>query len=284
MKKRNRIMSVVWAVLASVLLTTQLCCSKNDPRTEEETPVDYTAQYATVAPYFRSTLTTANYEEMLHNTAQVKDIAEKLAEALGVKITCVYTNAGLYQGGAELSYTYLLSEADQETADLFAALMGDLSFEYQDAVIAYNYVADDDTTATAIELLYTLPSDATIESITTDLNEVGSDGTACFDENELQIISFGEEDCEKIVVAMAKKSAYTLESRHPQNSRYLENADRQQLYARAIERYKDDVTLYAACSMALAICRATEGVAEEERLAAAREAAKKWDEEHPFTL
>lgn len=281
---KNRIMSVVWAVLASILVTAQLSCSKNDPHTEEENPVDYTAQYATVAPYFRSTLTTTNYEEMLHNTAQVKETAEKFAEALGVKITCVYTNAGLYQGGAELSYTYLLSEADRERADLFAALMGDLSFEYQDAVIAYNYVADDDATATAIELLYTLPTDATIESITTDLNEVGSDGTARFDENKLQIICFGKEDCEKIVAAMEKKSAYTPESRHPQNSRYLENADRQQLYLRAIERYKDNVTLYGACSMALAICRATEGVAEEERLNAAREAAKKWDEEHPFTL
>lgn len=284
MNKTIKTMSLVWMLLVSIIIATQACDSEQNIRQEAAEQIDYTLQYATVAPYFRSTLTSDNQEEMRHDTKLVKEIAERFAAELGLKLAGVRTNAGLYQGGAELSYTYLLPEAPQEEADLFAALMGDLSAEYQDAVIACNYVTDNDTAANAIALLYTLPEQATIESVTADLNEAGTDGTANFDEGELQIICFSDEESQRIAACFEQKSAYRSRGVYKQNSRYLENGDRQRLYERGMVKYKENVTLYCACAMALAVCQATEGVAEEDRLEAAREAARKWDNEHPFSL
>ena len=106
--------------------------------------------------------------------------------------------------------------------------MGDLSNEYQDAVIAANYVNTDEE-ATALEVVFTTPEGTTIEQIEKILQEAGIDGSSFhFDTNELAITCFSQEEVYNITNKL--KDKYEYKEYNAQNSRYLDNESRRNLY------------------------------------------------------
>ena len=242
-------------------------------------------QIITVAPYFRNRLTTNNKAELEKLTQEVKEKAQKLANQLGLKINSVEVVGGTYLGSSEITYQYRIDSTDQEKVDLFAALMGDLSFEYQDAVIAANYVQKGQ--GNAIELVYTTPNGTTIEGIEKTLNDNGIEGsTFHFENGELTIIAFSEEELDNLINKLNNNTDYEYKQHSEQNSRYLDNESRRNIYKAWLETESrgQNRKLYNACSKALAICEAAARFPDEgqepERLKAAQEAAVKWDNEH----
>ncbi len=140
--------------------------------------------------------------------------------------------------------------------------MGDLSNEYQDAVIAANYVNTDEE-ATALEVVFTTPEGTTIEQIEKILQEAGIDGSSFhFDTNELAITCFSQEEVYNITNKL--KDKYEYKEYNAQNSRYLDNESRRNLYKTWLKTKSNtqDRSLYNACSKALAICEAA-GYTEE---------------------
>lgn len=239
---------------------------------------------------------------MKSNSVALRFLNQQLAATIGLEIDSIRTIGGTYLGSSELTYQYVIKSADQQKVDLFAALMGDLSFEYQDAVIAANYT-NNDAEATAIELTYQAPANTTIESIEQMLKEVGIDGSSfSFETGELSITAFSEDEV-KDVINKLKNTGYEFKQRQQQNSRYLDNAARQDLYRQFLvqqgeHRQASEGTrnqsssqvgqqnrqLDNACSKALAICEAAARFPEEnqesERLKVAQQAAQQWDNIH----
>jgi len=255
---------------------------KNKKEQQENNNKDY--QFVTVAPYFRSKLTSSNKEEMIQATKDIQEKANKLAKKLGLEIVKVEPLGGTYLGSSEISWFYTLKNADQEKIDLFASLMGDLSNEYQDAVIAANYVNTEEE-ATALEVVFTTPEGTTIEQIEKTLQEVGIDGSSFhFDTNELAITCFSQEEVDNIFNKL--KDKYEYKGYSFQNSRYLDNESRRNLYKTWLKTKSNtqDRSLYNACSKALAICEAAarypEEVKETERFEATKQAAEQWDKDN----
>jgi len=118
--------------------------------------------YTTIAPYFNTTLTLENKEEITKAVQEhFWNHANALAKQLGIKINNISTNIGGFefsegeiagQQVKELSYTFELGNATQEQADKFASLLGDLGYENQEAVISYNYLDAGATNADAFEI------------------------------------------------------------------------------------------------------------------------------------
>lgn len=246
-----------------------------EQQSKEDTEIE---QIVTVAPYFRNTLTTTNKKELEKATQQVREKAQKLADTIGLKIESVETCGGVYQGNPEISYQYRIKSNDQEKIDLFAALLGDLSSEYQDAVIAANYVPKE--YGNAIELVYKVPNGTTIEDVVKTLNDNNIEGaTFSFKNNELSIIAFSAEELEDLINKLNNNTNYEYKEDTNQNSRYLDNESRRNIYKVWLkeELRGKNRKLYNACSKALAICEATAEAEESERLKVAQQAAKDWD-------
>lgn len=241
-------------------------------------------QIVTVAPYFRQKLNTNNKEDLEKATTEVKEKANKLAETLGLKIDAVRTIGGTYLGSSEITYQYLIKSTDQKKVDLFASLMGDLSFEYQDAVIAANYV--EKGKGNAIELTYKVPDNTTIEDIEKALKDNNIEGSSfSFETKELSIIAFSEEELNDLINKLNKIKGYEYRGTTNQNSKFLDNESRRNTYKSWLnpQLYRENRKLYNACSKALAISEAAarypEASRESERIEAAKEAAKRWDTE-----
>ena len=250
-----------------------------DALLKERKPTSLTS-FVTVAPYFRSRLNTGNKEEMIAKTKAIRDKAQKLASSIGLGIVSVKPMGGTYLGSSEISWLYEIEGTDQEKIDLFAALMGDLSNEYQDAVIAANYVGEGQ--GNAIELVYEVPIGTTIENIEKTLQDLGIEGSSFkFDEGTISIIAFSKEEL-KTIGEKFKNTNYKYEKARKQNSRYLDNGSRQNLYRTWLgsKLGVQNRSLYNACSKALAICEATEKVEESQRLLTAQMPGEKWDQEH----
>ena len=238
-------------------------------------------QIVTVAPYFRNKLTSNNKEQLEKATEEVREKAQKLASNMGLQIETVEIVGGTYLGSSEITYQYKVKSSDQELVDLFAALMGDLSFEYQDAVIAANYTKDK-TQITAYELTWKTPEGTTIEKIESLLKSLGIDGsTYHFSNGELDITAFSEEETQEIINKL-KDTDYEFKEFNGQNSRYLDNEYRRNAYQSWInsERGKQNRQLYNACQKALAICDAAAKFPNEEqeaeRIQAAQKAEREW--------
>ena len=105
---------------------------------------------ATIAPYLDTQLTEENREELIGKAEAYYDAAAKdVADYLGIKLTPKSENIGGYKNDAgkkvrELSWTYNLGDVTPEQAKLFAAMMGDLAYENQEAVIAMRYLTEAD--------------------------------------------------------------------------------------------------------------------------------------------
>ena len=249
-------------------------------------------QIITVAPYFRNRLTTENKERLEKETEKVKEKAQKLAATMGLHIEAVETVGGTYRENSEITYQYRVKSSDQELVDLFAALMGDLSNEYQDAVITANYTKDK-SQITAYELVWKAPEGTTIEKVEALLKSVGIEGsTFHFSNGQLDIIAFGEEETQEIINKL-KDTEYEFKEYNGQNSRYLDNEYRRNAYQRWLdsERGKQNRQLNNACQKALAICEAAaqypdvedpanhpqeQKKQEQLRLAAAQKAEREW--------
>ena len=136
--------------------------------------------------------------------------------------------------------------------------MGDLGFEYQDAVIAANYTHDKNKT-TAYELVYQTPDNTTIEEIETLLKNVGIDGsTYHFSNGKITITTFSEEETNEVINKL-KDTEYGYKGHKAQNSRYLDNEHRGNAYQRWLNAEGHNTQnrqLSDACSKALAICEA----------------------------
>lgn len=252
------------------------------------TPHDTNEQIVTAAPYFRQRLTSSNKEELEQKTLMAKQRAEILAEALGLKIKSVETIGGTYLGNSEITYQYMIDSDNEDAINLFASLMGDLSFEYQDAVIASNYVPKGK--GNAIELTYSTPKNTTIEDIEKVLKDSGIDGSSfSFENNELKIIAFSEEELDNLIDKLNKIEGYEYKEHSDQNSRYLDNEGRQNIYKTWLNSklLRENWSLRNACQKALAICEAaakfSEDNQEKQRINAAKEAAAKWDKDFKFS-
>lgn len=189
---------------------------------------------------------------------------------------------GTYLGISEISWLYEIEGTDQEKIDLFASLMGDLSNEYQDAVIAANYVQEGQE-GNAIEMVYRVPEGTTIENIEKTLQDLGIEGSSFkFDEGTISITAFSKDEALEIIDKFNKNTSYGFKEYNEQNSRYLDNRNRQDTYRLWLnsQKGKQNRRLYNACSKALAICEATEKVEESQRLLTAQMAGEKWDQEH----
>ena len=238
------------------------------------------------APYFRQKLTSQNKAELEKATQEVREKAQKLATIMGLEIEAVEVIGGTYLGNSEITYQYRVKSSDQELVDLFASLMGDLSFEYQDAVIAANYTKDE-TQINAYELVYQVPEGTTIEDIEATLSERGIEGSSfSFENNELSIIGFSEAEVHDLIKQLTN-SKYEYKGHKSQNSRYLDNEHRRDAYRSWLNSKGHDPRsrqLNNACSKALAICEAAARFPEEsqesERLKAAQQAAQQWDNSH----
>lgn len=251
-----------------------------DALLKERNPISQTS-FVTVAPYFRSRLNTGNKEEMIAKTKAIRDKAQKLASSIGLGIVSVKPMGGTYLGSSEISWLYEIEGTDQEKIDLFASLMGDLSNEYQDAVIAANYVGKGQ--GNAIELVYEVPTGTTIENIEKTLQDLGIEGSSFkFDEGTISITAFSKDEALEIIDKFSKNTSYGFKEYNEQNSRYLDNRNRQDTYRLWLnsQEGQQNRSLYNACSKALAICEATEKVEESQRLLTAQMAGEKWDQEH----
>lgn len=257
----------------------------------EGTNTSQASQEIIVAPYFREKLTSTNKNDLEKATKEVKERATKLAKALNLEIEEIETIGGTYRGSSEISYKYRIKSSDQQKVDLFAALMGDLSLEYQDAVIAANYVSKNEwnnvpDSNKAIELCFSVPEGVTIENIETALQELGIEGSSfSFKDNILSIMAFSNEDMD-IILTKLNNTQYEIKEFNRQNSRYLDNESRRSLYEAWIssERGQQNRSLYNACLKAIAVCEAAAKFPgenqETERLNATRDAVAKWDAEH----
>lgn len=244
-------------------------------------------QIVTVAPYFRQSLDSSNKQSLEKATKETMEKANKLAKVIGLEVAEVRTIGGTYLGSSELTYQYVIKSTDQQKVDLFAAIMGDLSAEYQDAVIAANYVTkeqwDSQTENKAVELMYSVPQGTAIEDIEKVLQDVGIEGSSFnFENNTLSITAFSETEAIEISNKL-KNTNYEQREINLQNSRYLDNERRRALYRTWISQNRgtQNRQLNNACSKALAICEAAarfpEETQESERLKAAQDAAEQWD-------
>ena len=252
-------------------------------------------------------------------TKQVREAAKELASIVGLNIEEIEVVGGTYQGSSEITYQYRINSTDQQKVDLFAALMGDLSFEYQDATIAANYV--EANKGNAIELTLSKVN-AQIENIEADLKKKGIEGsTYHFNDGRLtffvdlfkyinsEAVLKNEEELKQEInnIKSLKEYGYEFKEDNRQNSRYLDNESRQNIYreylesgegkriskriAEGLPQGQQERQRYNACSKALAICEAAakfpdvpdkekhpkeQKAREAERINAAKEAAKNW--------
>lgn len=264
-----------------------------------------TKHYITAAPYFRQKLTTKNKKKLEQQTQEVKEAANKLASLLGLTIKSVETTYGTYQSSSEISYQYIIDSTDQEKVDLFASLLGDLGYEYQDAVIAANYVKKEESNAVEVSLK---KEGATVEDIEKELKSLGIEGSTYHPENGTITIFVDRYDWEKKRNKTEKELrneinnikklldyGYTEATARGQNSRYLDVTARNVIYRSRLHqlgREQSGSELYQACSKALAICEAAaqypdvedkehhkkeQKEQEAKRIAATKEVAEKWD-------
>ena len=131
-----------------------------------------------------------------------------------------------------------------------------------------------------MEIVYKVPEGTTIENIEKTLQDLGIEGSSFkFDEGTISVIAFSKDEARRIIDKF-KTTNYGFKGYKEQNSRYLDNRNRQDTYRSWLnsKEAKSNRSLYNACSKALAICEATAEIDENQRLQAAQEAAEKWDE------
>ena len=135
----------------------------------------------------------------------------------------------------------------------------------------------------AIELVYEVPIGTTIENIEKTLQDLGIEGSSFkFDEGTISITAFSKDEALEIIDKFSKNTSYGFKEYNEQNSRYLDNRNRQDTYRLWLnsQEGKQNRSLYNACSKALTICEATEKVEESQRLHTAQMAGEKWNQEH----
>lgn len=223
-------------------------------------PEEPTRHIVTVSPYFRQELTKANKQQLIAATRNAINKANEIANMLGLNIETVNTIDGTYLGNSELSYQYIINSDNQAAVDLFASLMADLSFEYQDAVIAANYVNKGEK-STAIELVYSVPENEDIASITKTLKKCGIEGASYnAEEHKIYITAFSKDELNNYIVNLNSKTNYKYEKDREQNSRYLDGQYRRDIYKEWLDPksglQSSRPELYNACAKALAICEA----------------------------
>ena len=119
--------------------------------------------------------------------------------------------------------------------------------------------------------MFKTPEGITIEQIEKTLLELGIAGSSYhFSTNELSVTCFSQEEVNNIIDKL--KGKYDYKETNLQNSRYLDNESRRNIYKTWLnsEMGKQNRSLYNACSKALAICEAAarypEEVEESKRL------------------
>ncbi len=124
--------------------------------------VDETEFFSTVAPYYYTPVDSANFQELRQQSwDQFMTQAREIASLLSLQFyeDSIHTNIGGYtftegdnaqQQVRELSYTFEFAGTDMETVMMFSALMGDLAYEQQEAVIAAQYCEAADANGTEV--------------------------------------------------------------------------------------------------------------------------------------
>ncbi|MCF0207005.1 MAG: S41 family peptidase, partial [Bacteroidales bacterium] len=239
-------------------------------------------------------------------TKSIQETAQALAAELGLTIKNVKPNIGTYLGSSEISYTYELDSAGKDKVDLFASLMGDLSSEYQDAVISANYVEEGSENHNAYEIEFSVKGKS-IEDIEKELQELGLEGsTYDFNNNKFTIIistnNWNEERPKTVEelneefdnILKLQNYGYEFKERNAQDSRFLDCASRKEIYRSWLAKSgQQSGKLYYACQKALQIVEAAEkfpilyeGTLKERqnqdelRFKAAKEVGLQWDKSH----
>lgn len=200
---------------------------------------------ATIAPYFKTSyedyvaMTPEKQKEMREAFAKA---AHEVAKALGIPLDMKQAsfNIGGYEFNngtesiVEPSFTFRLNTTP-EKARLFAALMGDLGYEQQEAVISqYKVNKYEDGNCVRHSIV--------IKDADKILNELEAFGIKNFTYDKtngvLSILSFNEEDVNKFVnlVETLENEGYELQAKQtPIQSDYLEKSDREALYRKELE-------------------------------------------------
>lgn len=210
-------------------------------------------QHATAAPYYNTKITSDNFnviKDKVH--AEFNKKAHEFAGELGIEIANVSINKGgfTFQEGKnagkqveELSYTYELKNATPQQADYFASLLGDLGYEGQEAVIAYNYVEPNDTSANIVEFGIKVNNTDGVSEI---LKKNGvSDYTIDTTEGVIKILDFDMtnqdatiDKIDNIIRDLGGK--YEKITRQTANSRYLDSETRRKAYKEWLQTNRTD--------------------------------------------
>ena len=105
-----------------------------------------------------------------------------------------------------------------------------------------------------MEIVYEVPTGTTIENIEKTLQDLGIEGSSFkFDEGTISITAFSKEEARRIIDKF-KTTNYGFKGYKEQNSRYLDNRNRQDTYRSWLnsKEGQQNRSLYNACSKALA--------------------------------
>lgn len=206
--------------------------------------------FATVAPYYSTTVTDENYETVRDEIeAKFTENAKNIANNLGIGIKHITNNIGGYSFDEntrvdELSYTYELNDnVSTEDATLFGCLLGDIGHEVQDSVVVGKYTDFNDPDA---NLEYSLKLDGDIDVITI-LKEVDiTDYTFDKKTNELQLLIFKNDNNEfdvddtinKITKLLERIGGITNVTENRIASELIESETRESIYKTWLESHK----------------------------------------------
>lgn len=237
----------------------------------------------TVAPYFRTELSQENYSLLLEESSPIHLRAADFAALVGAEVIAVEPLEGLYLGSGELSYRYSVLSSSMEKAELLAALLGDLGFEYQDAVIVDTDLKRGEE-APAYQVSVSVPEGYSFSEVSATLSGLGIDGASySASSGQMWITAFDEQEVSDLSSSISS-TGYVIEGARALDSRYLDNPSRVDIYRRTLSG-NPAPTLRRACSKALSICQAAARYdspdEEMERLDAANRAARQWEAENP---
>ena len=212
------------------------------------------SQYATVAPYYNTEVTTENKQQVKEAVNRVfTDNAKNTAKILGIKLKGETSNMGGFtfsEGEAagqqvhEISYSFEFENATPEQAQLFASLMAENGYEQQEAAIQKRYVDNiDDGNAYEYTIRYRNMDEFAVAKA---LEKAGiTDYTIDTTNGIIQILEFDIEKNTEIrnsidTLLNNEEGSFYGTNYNPIQSEYLDETSRAGLYRSWLEKGEQD--------------------------------------------
>lgn len=236
------------------------------------------SQYATVAPYYNTEVTSENKQQVKEAVNKVfTDNAKNTAKILGIKLKGETSNMGGFtfsEGEAagqqvhEISYSFEFEDATPEQAQLFASLMAENGYEQQEAAIQKRYVENiDDGNAYEYTIRYRNMDEFAVAKA---LEKAGiTDYTIDTTNGIIQILEFDIEKNTEIrnsidTLLNNEEGSFYGTNYNPIQSEYLDETSRAGLYRSWLEKGEQDGERRNYISEALR--KVEERIAENERV------------------